>query len=191
MKNNSCPDYLNNMVPREVFQTATYNLRNSNDVQNIICRTSLYYNSFLPSVIRQWNELPLEVRMNTSANAFKSYLDRDRHTPPKYYSYGNRKAQVLHTRLRLNCSSLKHHLFSKNIEDNPFCLCGEVESTSHYFLYCPNYAVMRQELLTEIRTITQPNLKLLLYGDDNLTPKDNELVFDKVHKYILNTKRFE
>ena len=191
MKNGNCPEYLNNMVPTVVSETTTYTLRNSNDIRNIPCRTTLYSNSFLPSVIRQWNELPIEIRTCTSVNILKSYLDRDRHTPPKYFGYGNRNSQIIHTRLRLNCSRLKHHLYNKNLIDDPLCECGEVESTSHFFLYCPNYSIIRQQMITDVSRVTSPTLKVLLFGNDNLTQKENEVIFDKVHNYIIHTRRFE
>ena len=51
--------------------------------------------------------------------------------------YGDRKSQILHTRLRLKCSSLNNNLFLKNIVDSPICVCGESESNHHYLYECP------------------------------------------------------
>ena len=80
---------------------------------SIATRTNLHYNSFLPSVIRDWNELPVVVRQLDSVGSFKNYLNRDFTPVPKYYLTGNRKSQILHTRLRTNCSSLNNDLFLK------------------------------------------------------------------------------
>ena len=49
-------------MPQSVDHAPSYNLRNSHDLRPIATRTNLYYNSFLPSVIRDWNELPVVVR---------------------------------------------------------------------------------------------------------------------------------
>ena len=57
MKNNLTPTYLSSLVPESVGQTFRYNLRNSNDLLTIDVRTSLYSNSFLPSTVRDWNNL--------------------------------------------------------------------------------------------------------------------------------------
>ena len=49
---------------------------------------------------------------------------------------------------RMRSSSLNEHLYIKNIIDNPNCLCGEIESTSHYLFKCPKYT-RQQNILFE------------------------------------------
>ena len=62
MKSNLCPTYLSSLVPQTVNSISRYNLRNANDLQAINARTTLYYNSFLSSTIREWNDLfPLKL----------------------------------------------------------------------------------------------------------------------------------
>ena len=51
-----------------------------------------------------------------------------------FYYTGDRKSQILHTRLRTNCIGLNISLYQKNIVDSPMCNCGAVESTDHYML---------------------------------------------------------
>ena len=58
MYNNLTPDYFSSLVPSSVNEVSRYNLRNANDVQTINARTALYFNSFLPPVIREWNAIP-------------------------------------------------------------------------------------------------------------------------------------
>ena len=70
MKNNLTPTYLFSLVP-ETFVGTIYNLRDAQNVRPILTRTQLYYRSFLPSSIRDWNELPVEVRNSTSLASFK------------------------------------------------------------------------------------------------------------------------
>ena len=86
----------------------------------------LYYNSFLPSTVRAWNNVNDEAKQSNSVNTFKCFLNKDKTRIPKHFYVGSRKAQVLHTRLRTNCSSLNLDLFLKNISDSPLCRCGSV-----------------------------------------------------------------
>ena len=56
-------------------------------------------NSFLPSVIREWNSLSENTRNASSVNAFKSRPDQNVIAPeiPKYFYIGDRRLQMLHT----------------------------------------------------------------------------------------------
>ena len=105
--------------------------------------------------------------------------------PPK------RLGQILHCRLRTNCSALNQHLFSKSIVQCSLCACGLVEDTGHFLLYCPLYLNHRDDMLRSINHLCQPSLNILLYGDPNLNDNDNKQIFLSVQKYILNTKRFQ
>ena len=71
MYNNLTPDYLSSLVPSSVNEGSRYNLRNANDVQTINARTALYFNSFLPSVIREWNTLSENDKYVDSIDSFK------------------------------------------------------------------------------------------------------------------------
>ena len=62
-----------------------------------------------------------------------------------YYFCGSRLGQILHERLRMQCSSLKQHLYFKNIEPDPYCTCGGVETTEHFLLHCKNYDRLRHK----------------------------------------------
>lgn len=62
MKNNLTPEYLSSLLPKNVGNASRYSLRNSDNLQGIFSRTALYSNSFLPSTISAWNNLPAEVR---------------------------------------------------------------------------------------------------------------------------------
>jgi hypothetical protein len=71
------PEYLNQMVPQQIFEVHNYNTRRTNDTQNVNCRTSCYKNSFLTSVVSLWNTIPQCVRSNYSKAAIKSYLNKN------------------------------------------------------------------------------------------------------------------
>ena len=187
---NLTPPYLSSLVPHPVSTLSRYNLRNSNDLQTIDARTNQYYNSFLPSAVRSWNNLPVAAKESDSINSFKRFLNQNKTPVPKYYYMGNRKAQILHTRLRTNCSSLNMDLFLKNFSDSPLCRCGSLENAQHFFFHCPYFQDQRNELLNAVLQFQTPSLSLLLFGDISLSLEINKTIFENVHRFIMKTKRF-
>ena len=184
------PTYLSCLVPSLVGNNSRYSLRNADNVQTPSARTNQYQQSFLPLVIREWNLLPLETRESTSIAAFKHFLNNDCHSLPKYYNVGNRKSQVLHSRIRTKCSSLNADLFTRNLVISPLCMCGEREDSSHFFFYCPLYREIRNDLITAVSSVCAISLDSLLFGNANIPYKDNVVIFKEVHKFILKSKRF-
>ena len=92
---------------------------------------------------------------------------------PNHYYIGSRKAQILHTRIRTNCSSLNLDLLLKNVTDSPLCHCGSIENAQHFFFHCRYYNVQRRELMNTVSLY--PSLKLLLTGDLILAPEINNI----------------
>ena len=96
-----------------------------------------YKLSFLPSVIKLWNQLPIDFRNEPSLSIFNNKLKIIfvKQPLPLYYdvnfTYG-RLAAIHHTRLRLNFSTLNAHLFKINCPDTPLCLCGKIENIIFY-----------------------------------------------------------
>ena len=190
MKNNLTPAYLSDLVPPLVGDENRYHLRNADHIQNIRTRTDSYYRSFLPSVIREYNQLSEQIRQATSLTSFKRLLNNDLPVVPKYFLIGERKLQILHTRLRTNCSSLRSDLFNKNIIDSPLCECGVIENASHFFLTCDKYINSRRDLLNTITQLCEPSLNIILNGNPLLSFDSNASLFQAVHTYIRETRRF-
>ena len=82
------PQYLSDIVPATIASSSNYYLCNSNNIHLVNARTSLYYNSFLPSAVRDWNSIPDDRRNVDSVIAFKNVLSRDKPTVPKHYLFG-------------------------------------------------------------------------------------------------------
>ena len=181
------PSYLSNLIP--INNQNRYNLRNISNVPLIHARTQLYKNSFLPSVIRDWNNLPDNIRMLPTLSSFKHYLKSNIQKPPEYYKVGSRLGQIHHTRLRLNCSSLHFDLHRKNIIDDPHCSCGAIETTNHFLTECPNYTLQRGIYLSNLPCPMIINV--LLYGSDRLSLRENCHIFLNVQQFIVASKRFE
>ena len=133
--NNLAPNYLMQLLPPMVQQFSRYPLRKSEDFAIPVTRTATY--SFLPTAIRDWNELSPVTRNAPTLNSFKHTLRNNQILVPKYFDtlHASRIAQILHNRIRLECSSLNSHLFKKNLTDNQLCSCGSIETTSHFFTH--------------------------------------------------------
>ena len=98
MYSNIAPGYLSSLIPQQVDAITQHNLRNSNYLQTIRAKTSLYYNSFLPSTLRQWNNLSIETRKLTSLNSFKCFFEKGQ----TYYAqilllWGKKSPDTSHT----------------------------------------------------------------------------------------------
>ena len=86
------------------------------------------------------------------------------------------------------CSSLKQHIYLKNIEPDPHGICGGVETTEHFLLYCKNYERIRRKHFDSLNINISTNL--LLFGNKDMNDDFNEKLFITVQKYIIETKRF-
>ena len=139
---------------------------------------------------REWNQLPIVTCNSSSLNIFKTRINNNISLPPSYYFTGNRLSQIYHARLRTKCSSLRHHLFSKDIIECPRCICGSIEDTHHYLLVCDQYTNIRRELLTTVSGICNQTLNALLYGDPSLSLEQNKYIVKAVQDFILKSKRF-
>ena len=190
MSTNVSPSYLSSLVPQSVDHASSYNLRNSHNLRPISTRTNLYYNSFLPSVIRDWNELPAVVRQLDSVCSFKNYLNRDFTPVPKYYLTGNRKSQILHTRLRTNCSSLNNDLFLKTYLNLLYAVVVALKTLIISSLDALNTMNTEHYSLTRSPSTSQ-FLSICYYMEVvHFHIKANVAIFKIVHKYISDTKRF-
>ena len=101
MYNDIAPSYLSSLVPRPDQNASRYSLRNANNIRTIHSRTNQYYNSFLPAVIRDWNDLPCSDRIVDTVDDFKRQLNQGRVIVPKYFYAGNRSMQILHIDFKL------------------------------------------------------------------------------------------
>ena len=109
------PTYLSDIVPPLIQDTTTYNLRNAGNIQNYRVHTNLFSNFFFPSTVRAWNDLPNEIKDAPSVGSFKYKINKNLRSPPKFYNAGTRKSQILHARLRMECSSLNSDLHRKTL----------------------------------------------------------------------------
>jgi hypothetical protein len=164
------PHYISSLVPQTFANIHDYNTCNASALLVVRTRTSLYYNSFIPSSVRLWNLQPDNTRLSPSIQALKYSLKSNISTNPFYYYTGPRHGQILHSRLRMLCSSLNQHLYRKIFVDSPNCICGSTESTTHYLVHCLRYSAQRQMYINAINVPINLTTEILLFGSPKLAP---------------------
>ena len=102
------------------------------------------------------------------------------------FNAGPRHLQILHTRLRLGCSSLKCDLYRRNLVESQHC--DAVETPTHFLLSCPLFQNTQQTYLSNLPCPLTS--EFLLHGDDRLSDDINISILLSVQKYIRATKRF-
>ena len=188
--NNLTPPFLQNLMPPLTSEINPYHRRRTHDRRAPMCRTELFKSSYFPSTTNLWNSLPLDIQTSTSLSQFKHFLTLSDIAPPPYYYIGDRRTQIIHTRLRLNMSDLNSHLVARHLSENSRCDCGYQDETSeHYLLDCPNYVYARN---ATINTLNPNHIKLhlLLHGDRNLSIKINTCIISTALNFILLSERF-
>ena len=171
-KQDNLPIYLHEIFPTSVQNSNPYNLRNNDDFQSIIRRTEIYSKSVIPSSIKLWNKLDIEIRNSPTLTSFKARLKLKFKPPvvPKLYLTGDRSLSVYHSRIRNRCSNLNAHLHYNHLLQSPACECGfQIEDPEHYFFRCPRFTNERQTLFLITRPFHPLNVEKLLCGNDNLT----------------------
>ena len=111
---------------------------------------------------------------------------------PLWYSFGQRKYNIIHTKIRYNNSSLNYDLYRCNLRDSPGCACGfNVENAHHFFLKCPLYDHIRHNLLLVLQIYGDIDLSVIIYGNENLSVAQNIDIFTAVHSFIKQSRRFD
>ena len=190
LKSPTAPSSLSSLIPLSVSNVATYGLRNANHIRTLSFKTQHFAASFIPSSISEWNKLPSTTRSADTIFPFKHALNSNKKTVPKHYFDGKRDLAIQHARLRMHCSSLNEHLFSKTIVESPASVCGEIEDTYHYIFTFPLYDSQRSRLFDVLRPIASLDLNTVLFGNDSLSDDVNQQIFRNVPTYISKTKRF-
>jgi len=105
-----------------------------------MCRLECFKKTYFPSVISNWNQLSQDIVSSSSISIFKSKITNLINVStgfPCVSHLGSVSCGLcgkILTQIRLGLSPLRHHLFTYNITDNPFCAsCGLfVEDNSPY-----------------------------------------------------------
>ena len=191
--NGKAPDYLVDLVPGLIQQRTRYLLRNRDHIDPPPARLNVLANSFFPHTIRVWNELDRAVKNLPSVSAFKAHHARGLPIRNTLYYYGGRLEAAIHARMRIGNSPLKADLCNTlHVIASPECPCGtgETEDAKHFFYKCHLFEEFRTQLKDDLLPYVINNVDFLLFGIPNTDHPANIHVFNAVHKYIRNTKRF-
>jgi hypothetical protein len=189
MFNHLSPQYLSSIVPNTVGETSVYNLTNASNTRNIFCQTQLYSNSFLPSLIKDWNDLPVE--MHHCLQFSKKTKWRCPKSSSSLLCRWKKISNNTYTIKNTSQLSERTSVFKKH-NRKPFLymwwnrkyrtLFPPLPHVSRW-PHCPN-----KQFKSNVTTVT---LNTLLYGDNSLTDAQNETIISHIHKYIHKTKRLD
>ena len=203
------PQYLYSLMPNCRGVRTNYVLRNSNRLDVPKTRLVNSYNSFLPSVTREWNSLLNRENYDTilgapTITAFKSGYKRLLFRQGNLYrNIEHEDGNIHQTRLRLGLSPLRAQLYYYNLIADPVCqFCRlEPETVDHYVLRCPYYNVQRISYLLGIGTVLDMTyiaslddatlVNIFLDGDPNLPSNTNVELFRMAQSFISSTRRFD
>ena len=104
--------------------------------------------------------------------------------------------------LRLGLSPLRFHKHRHNFLDTPsaICLCKtDKETTEHFLFKCPFHTSKRVILAENVVPLLaqhniaflQSNVKLYLYGHENLPESDNRTIILETIRFIKSSNRFD
>jgi hypothetical protein len=194
--NGNAPQYLKELIPVRDQPVGALNLRSqaNEEIRIPFARTESFNRSFLLFSIRLWNDLDREIRNISSLESFKQTLKEPKDRMINILYYGKRWPNIYHARIRIGCSNLHEHLCNNlHVIPSPECDCGHsVEDPMHYFFMCPLFNAQRISLMNTIIALSVDNsLDTLLYGDPNAANDQNYQVFEAVHQFLVDTKRFE
>ena len=123
------------------------------------------------SIIIEWSNLDPNIRNSNSISVFKEKIRGFmRPFPNSFFGIYNPQRIKLITRLRLGLSHFREYKFKHSFQDtiNPLCNCGQdIESATHFFLYCP-FFINERRILSTIRSLDN---KLLDCTDYDLTQR--------------------
>ena len=145
------PVYLVNLIQTK---NSNYNTRDADKITLFHTKHKFFKNSFFPSTVIEWNKLDPNLRSAASLSVFKKNLLKFiRPSRNSVFNCHNCKEIKYLTRLRLGLSHLRQHKFKHSFQDtlNPFCSCGlDVDTNTHFFLYCPLFTNQRRTLLSAV-----------------------------------------
>ena len=188
--NGLLPDYLLAYLPPLTANTNPYPRRRPLELQVPNFRLTLYENSFFPSTTVLWNSLPDDIKSTTSLSRFKKLLSADDPVLPPHYFAGNRRAQAIHCKLRINMSDLKNDMFNRFISESKSCECGHrIENAKHYLLDCPIFNNVRATTIDTLPPSTK-HINTLLSGNRNFSLPCNLYICLTVQEFIEDSNRF-
>ncbi|PJE77627.1 hypothetical protein CI610_03447 [invertebrate metagenome] len=196
---NNAPQYLIDIVTQYLNdnEDTVHHLRRQRLFNQPLCRSENYYNSFSPTILREFNSIDTKILNSPSLGVFKKLitpvnLDQGLiRTTDILKNKGNRKENIILCQLRNNASNLNFDRFNDHLIDSPLCRCNQGDETSyHYFFECCLYEQQRQELKQNINNQHHLTTIILTHGNYLLSDEININILNAIQKYIKDSKRF-
>ena len=197
------PKYLASYLNTNDNQVYKTRASEHNNIKIFGTRTENFKRSVFPFCVNGWWKVDISLRNIKNIKRFKSMLKDIFNLKQKSLFAVHDPADVkFFSRLRLKFSHLNEHKFRHNFKNamSPMRDCGsETETTDHFFLCCPFFAINRQKLLNELLKI-DPSLRnfkdellldIILYGSEKYNDIVNKEILLHTISSIKNTKRFE
>ena len=174
LRKTGTPSYLFAELPTE--RTLQYGLRGKRDYDIPFSRTKRSSNTYFTNVLHEWNMLDENIRNSATIAEFKrKLLTFIRPLKNSLFRVFDIFGVKQLTMLRLEFSMLNEHKFRHNFQcPSPMCACNTgIEDNAHFFLHCPLFVPMRNDLLGQLSYLPQFDLNsidskallnLLLYG---------------------------
>ena len=211
IKSNLTPDYLKTLIPNEVGQDQPYQLRNARAIKIPKCTKNYFLKSYIPSTIKMWNDLPLNIRLLDDLDTFKNELarlkDASEQRPYSPYLSSSGNGNIYLSRIRMGLSGLNSHRKKYHFIDHNLCpYCHSTnENEIHFILLCANHAAPRGDMIVQLRLLLPQHATLLANFNTKAKQKDlckllingtgsaivDTQIFKVVSEFIIKTKRFD
>ena len=95
--------------------------------------------------------------------------------------------------MRIKCSPLNYDLcYNVHVTEDPSCVCGaQFETEYHFFFECLHYNAICRTMIDQIEEILPCSLNIILYRSNKIADQLTHTIFDAVHKFIYDSKRFK
>ena len=85
------PPYLRHLLPPYNRERSTRALRNSDDLTTIHTRLDVFYKSYFPQTVREWNTLSIDIRQIEEPESFKRAITKSNPSSNLLFYHGKRK----------------------------------------------------------------------------------------------------
>ena len=199
----STPTFIADIIPDSRQLESERNLRSTqrNLLTVPMAKSSTFARSFIPATTKLWNEIPNQLRQETSHKLFKKGLSEalGEVSSSPYLSLGHKTGNTLHAKLRLQASDLNEHRYKLGKTDSPKCLCGARREDNHHFLLsCPMFSTERDDMFQQLsaalnlnfQSISQSRkIQIMLYGPER--ERNADITIAKIVQcFLQRTQRF-
>lgn len=139
------PKYLQDLLIPCVLPQNNYSLRHQDDFKFVLpqIKTTAFMNSFLPSTIKLWNELPLQIRILPTVSSFKKAIKTySLESQTNFMTLDTEKANIIHCQIRNNASNLNADLFNHFCVKILFVICVVMYPKMLIIIFLPVHIMM-------------------------------------------------